>query len=721
MRDVIRGCTRHPAAQAEPSLEWLVSNGLGGYAFGTASGLITRSYHGYLIAALPTPFGRMMMLNDLIEQVRLNDSGIVQLGGEERPGLPFTIHGSDCLKSFHLENGLPVWQYEIRGLSLEKRVMMPHGQNTVLVIYRTLACDEKMRITLRPSVQFRAHNATVNLPIDSNYVLTVAEDRYEVSNQPELPPLRFQFVATGGALTVDRIRIHEVMYRLEERLGYPARGDLWSPGYFHAELLPGKDVVLVASTESWEVMTSLTPPQAMVAERERRMRLLADGARSYRRASGRKAMKLEPTACELILAADQFMVTPAGRIHDAARARAAGDEIRSVIAGYPWFTDWGRDTMISLEGLSLTTGRTEEAGWIIRTFAHSIKDGLIPNLFPERLRDGLYNTADATLWFFHAIDRYLQVTGDHAILRTLLPHLEEIMSAHLNGTRFGIGVDPSDGLLKQGDVTVALTWMDAKKDDWVVTPRRGKPVEINALWYNAQCLLAAWYREVGKKEAAESLAARAEQTRVSFGKKFWYAEGNYLYDVIEGPDGNDRSFRPNQLFAISLPHPVLDPQYWPAIVDSCREKLLTPVGLRSLSPDDPEYKSTYDGDLLTRDAAYHQGTVWGWLIGPFIDAWMKVYPERRAEARGFLQAFPAHMGDACLGTISEIFDATAGFTARGCIAQAWSVAEVLRCWAKTAGAQAEPVSTKPRATIASADPGTAEPVNASGAEPLGDT
>jgi predicted glycogen debranching enzyme len=339
--------------------------------------------------------------------------------------------------------------------------------------------------------------------------------------------------------------------------------------------------------------------------------------------------------------------------------------------------------MICLEGLTLTTGRHVEAGYILRTFSRYVRDGLLPNLFPEGEREGLYHTADATLWFFHAMGRYLEVTGDTHTLQLVLPIFQEIVEHHLRGTRFGIHVDPADGLLSQGDPHLPLTWMDAKVGDWVVTPRRGKTVEINALWYNALRLLARWCSQAGQADAAASLTERAERTRVRFNERFWYDEGNYLYDIVDGEHGNSTAVRPNQVFAISLDYPVLHETRWKPVLDKVTEQLLTPFGLRSLSPDNPDYKATYDGDLRSRDAAYHQGTVWAWLIGPFIDAWLRVYPDEVQQASGFLAAFESHLNTACVGSISEVFDAQTPYLPRGCIAQAWSVAEVLRAWVKT--------------------------------------
>jgi predicted glycogen debranching enzyme len=659
----------------EPELlkpEWLVTNGLGGYASGTVAGPVTRRYHGLLVAALPTPLGRMVLLSHLWERVRLPDRTVVVLTAEDRAGA-LELAGARNLIEFRLEDGLPVWRYDLGGIELEKRVLMPHGQNTVYVRYALPRNHGSLRLTLRPSTPFRSHHAPVSEPLPGRPVITATEGRYEISGGESLPPLRFSLDADGAAFTVDERALSQVTYRIEAGRGYDAVGDLWSPGYFRLDLSADRPATLVASAESWPTLRALEPAAAWAAEHERRRRLIAAAVPAAR----------EGPAAELVLAADQFIVTPIGRVEDAARARASGDEARSVIAGYHWFTDWGRDTMISLEGLTLTTGRHLEAGYLLRTFAQYVRDGLIPNLFPEGNEEALYHTADATLWFFHALDRYVDVVGDGATLERLLPTLVEIIDRHLAGTRFGIGADPKDGLLRQGAPGYQLTWMDAKVGDWVVTPRRGKAVEINALWYNALRLLEGWLIASGDKEAGRAMREHAELARASFNERFWYSEGGYLYDVVDGETGNDPACRPNQVLAIALPHPVLDSSRWAPVLDVVRSRLLTPVGLRSLASGHPDYKSTYDGDLRARDAAYHQGTVWAWLIGPFVDAWLRTYPQDRVGAHRTLEGFAAHLGEAGFGSISEIFDAEAPFSPRGCIAQAWSVAEVLRAWVKS--------------------------------------
>jgi predicted glycogen debranching enzyme len=653
--------------------EWLVANGLGGYASGTVAGVITRRYHGYLIAALPAPLGRMMMLNDLVESLIFPDGRKVQLGGEERANAPIQLHGAECLTSFELDMGMPVWRYTIKSFVLEKRLVLPHSQNTVHINYRIVEGDGGLKLQLRPSINIRPHESAVDTPISTVHTLTVFDDQYEVFAGAGIPPLRLLLYGMGAALTIDRYRIQEIAYRIEQSRGYDSRGDLWSPGFFQTELVRDRDATLVASTEAWETIRALAPNDAFTSERDRRKRLLARANPAVQ----------EAPAAELVLAADQFIFKPVGRLEDSARAQALGDELRGIIAGYHWFTDWGRDTMISLEGLTLVTGRPLEASYILRNYSRYIHDGLIPNMFPEGQKEGLYHTADATLWLFQALQRYLDYTRDRAVLRMMLPKLLAIIDHHVRGTRFGIHVDPQDGLLAEGAPGYQLTWMDAKVDDWVVTPRRGKAVEINALWYNALKLLEAWTGDESNRDAASHLAGLAARARDSFNARFWNSDKGYLFDVIDGEQGNDPACRPNQLLAISLDHPILDPARWKAVVSVCQEKLLTPVGLRSLSRDDKDYKSKYDGDLRARDAAYHQGTVWSWLIGPFVDSWMKVYPGDATGARKFLTGFGAHLSQAGMGTISEIFDAEPPFTPRGCIAQAWGVAEFLRCWMKT--------------------------------------
>ncbi|MEY2430142.1 MAG: hypothetical protein QOJ40_3027 [Verrucomicrobiota bacterium] len=654
--------------------EWLATNGLGGYASGTICGIVTWRYHGLLIAALPAPFGRTVMLNHVAEFIRHADGRLIQIGGEEPSQPEGAPHAAHYLTQFRLENHLPVWRFEVEDIVLEKQVLFLYGQNTVHISYRLLSEQKDVRLELRPSIHFRGHEQAVNDGPQDGYEISIIGDRYEVRAGESLPRLRLGLKGEQAVFTYDGGTRREIFYQKEADRGYQSRGMLWSPGYFSAQIFARRDATLIASTELWSTIDALTPEEALgfYHDRHRRLESRADSRTQER------------GAIDLVLAADQFIITPAGRIQDSARAHAAGDEIRTVIAGYHWFTDWGRDTMISLEGLTLTTNRHTEAGWILRTFAHYIRDGLIPNMFPEGRNEGLYHTADATLWFFHALDRYVEATNDRATLRLILPKLLDIVEHHARGTRFGIGVDPKDGLLRQGEAGYQLTWMDAKVDGWVVTPRRGKAVEINGLWYNALRLLHGWISEEQGDKAAEPLGEYAQKARESFNRRFWHAEGGYLFDVVDGETGDDHSCRPNQLLAFSLRNPVLEERYWRPVLEVVRERLLTPVGLRSLSRDHPDYKPKYFGDLRARDAAYHQGTVWAWLIGPFVDAWLKVNPEDRAGARKFLEAFVSHLDEACIGSISEVFDAEPPFSPRGCIAQAWSVAEVLRCWVKTA-------------------------------------
>jgi predicted glycogen debranching enzyme len=646
--------------------EWLVANGLGGYASSSVPGACTRRYHGLLVAALPAPLGRIVMLTRLTEEVRFADRTGIRLDADEQDEGQLRLHGAQGLASFRLEMGLPVWRYVFDGEVLERRVHLPYQQNTVHITYRRLEGHRPLRLRLRPGLRFRPHEAEVGEPARPLYGIHLEPRGLEVHGDPALPPLRMTMRGAESAFVHDGGGWEAIFYRVEKARGYDARAELWNPGYYRVELGVGEAATFVASSESWDTVHAQSTEQAWPLEMERRCRLLEIAPDPCR----------EGPAAELTLAADSFIVSPRTR---------AGDEARTVVAGYHWFTDWGRDTMISLEGLTLRTGRAAEGGAILRTFARSVRDGLVPNFFPEGDREGLYHTADATLWFFHALDRYLAASGDQATLQLLLPTLADIVEHHLRGTRFGIAVDPEDGLLRQGAEGYQLTWMDAKVGDWVVTPRRGKAVEINALWYHALRLLERWTAQAAGEAAAAEYGRHAARCRASFNRRFWYAPGNHLYDVVDGPQGDDASFRPNQIFAISLGNPVLDPGRWPSVVEQVEQRLVTPMGLRSLAPGEPDYKPRYDGDLRARDAAYHQGTVWAWLLGPFLDAWHKLHPDDPRGARRYLLGFVPHLGEACVGSISEIFDAEEPYTPRGCVAQAWSVAEVLRAWLDSEG------------------------------------
>ena len=680
MAELIRRLSlREPAVRPELlRRRWLVTNGLGGFASGTIHGVLGSRYHGLLIAALGAPLGRVMMLNHLMERVRSGDGPQRIIGGGD-PSDP-DHEPAEGLVEFRLESGLPVWRYEVDGAVLEKRVLLPHMQNTVQINYRMLSGPAGMLLILQPSMNFRPLDAKVSEGFRGEYTLCIVGNRFEVGGVAEVPPLRILLMGERPGFSVEVETAWEASYRSEAERGNDSRGLLWTPGSFTLELQPGRDVAMVASTEPWATLRALPPSDAWDAEMLRRRRLLA--------AAG--PVPQDGIGPDLVLAADQFLITPAGRREEVARSRAAGDEVRTIIAGYHWFTDWGRDTMISLEGLALCTGRHLEAGWILRSFARHMRNGLIPNLFREGEEEGLYHTSDATLWYFHALDRYVRISGDRGTLQLVLPKLIEAMTYHLKGTDFGIGVD-TDGLLRQGAPGYQLTWMDAKVEDWVVTPRRGKAVEINALWYNALRLMERWLSEEHGEAAGRPYAELAERAREAFNARFWYGDGGHCYDVVDGERGDDPALRPNQLFAISLPHPVLDRARWSAVVQVVQERLLTPFGLRSLAPGHPDYKPKYFGDLRARDAAYHQGTVWAWLVGPFVDAYLKVHPDDYEGARGFLDAFGPSLEEHGVGTISEIFDAEAPYTPRGCISQAWSVAEVLRCLVKTAaGRQGAP-------------------------------
>lgn len=647
------------------SREWLVTNGLGGYASSTLLGMSTRRHHGVFIPNLPAPRGRMVLIPRLDEVVHY-ENGVVQLGGAEFVDGRSEGEAHIFLKEFRREWQTPVWLFETAGHALEKRLLMPYGENTVYIAY-TLLRGRSVRLELRPFIAFRRHDARLGDPAtEGPFPLTIFHGRYEIRfTENSEPTLKLCLRPQPCGMFVAEEKFSKgVLYRVERRRGYDYETELHSPGYFSAHLEPGQSVTFVASVEPWEIL-DLEPQQIFQAERQRLEKVLAQAPESAH----------TRFAAQLVLAADQFIILPGSRPEEQVLARTAGDEVRTVVAGYHWFTDWGRDTMVSLEGLTLCTGRSHEARAILHTFAHYVKDGLLPNLFPEGERAAVYNTVDATLWYFHAVGRYYQATGDQETVQSLYPTLRSIIEHHIKGTQFGIRMDEHDGLITAGVEGYALTWMDAKVGDWVVTPRRGKPVEIQALWYNALRLMAVWAQELG--ESAEDLRALAKRAQDSFNARFWFESGRYLYDVVDGEDGDDPSLRPNQVFSISLGFPILAEQFWRPVLDIVKEKLFTPVGLRTLAPGHKQYKPAYYGDLRARDAAYHQGTVWPWLIGHFVDACQRVYRDE-IQSYTLLKGFEEHLWDAGIGTISEIHDGDPPHAPRGCIAQAWSVAEVLR-------------------------------------------
>ncbi len=461
-----------------------------------------------------------MMFNHIEEVIEHPSGTCYRLSGDEhgdRKEVAYPEPG--FLQEFLVENGLPLWRFRKNGIRIEKRVMMPHLQNTTYITYRLLEGPDGLVLRLRPSLHFRPHEGLLTRTGSSDgTVLNDTPSEIEISTGSDYPPLRLRLLGTGMFEHNERTFEH-VLYRIEKSRGYEYEGPLWSPGVIRMDMTRGADAGIVASVEAWDVIKALSCREAWSAETDRRKRLL-----DLARQTGR-----DPECAPLVLAADQFLIHPHTRVADEARVRALGDEPRTVIAGYHWFTDWGRDTMISLEGLTLATGRWREAGNLLRTFASYIRDGLIPNLFPEGEHAGLYHTADATLWFFHAVWRYWKVTNDRETLRTLLPKLVDIVEHHLRGTRFNIRVDPKDGLLSQGEEGYQLTWMDAKVDGWVVTPRRGKAVEINALWYNALRILEQLLTEEGDDATARTMREHAERARQSFQARFWYEEGQYLY------------------------------------------------------------------------------------------------------------------------------------------------------------------------------------------------
>ena len=637
--------------------EWLVTNGIGGYASASLAGANTRRYHGLLVPVFSPPVGRAVLLSKVEEEVRVEDQ-LYQLSSNKYPSV-VQPQGFRHLTYFSTRP-VPTFTYIFHEetVVLEKRVWMAHGENTVYIQYTLVKAPEPVRLGLVPLLAYKDYHTEQHRWDGFTGDLTVEPDGWlQFVAFPTAHPL-FLYVKPPFAFADHSGWFFNFEHPREQERGLEFTEDLYCPGRFNGVLTPGQTITLVATVESER---PAAPEDALAAETDRQKALLAQ-AKVPAGDSAREA---------LTLAADQFIIEKSGRV-----ARA------TVMAGYPWFTDWGRDTMISLPGLCLTTGRHAVAREILTSFAGAVQNGLLPNRFSDSGQGAEYNTVDASLWFFHAVYAYAQASGDWDFAQDeMLPVLQTILDDHIKGTDYDIGVDEADGLLHAGHPGVQLTWMDAKVGDWVVTPRTGKPVEINALWHNALCVTADLGARAGQADVAADCLKRAAQVKESFAHLFWNPAMHSLFDVI-GPDGQpDASVRPNQIFAVSLPFPVIEGDGAKTIVDAISESLLTPFGLRTLAPGSPDYHGRYaPGDPTARDGAYHQGTVWPWLLGAFCNAHLKVYgdkPKTRALLNSLLDAGLSEYG---VGSLAEIFDGDPPYAPNGCPAQAWSVAEVLRAY-----------------------------------------
>lgn len=630
-------------------LEWLETNGLGGFSSSTILGMNTRRYHGLLTAATQPPAGRVVLLSKLEEIVEARGERF-ELAVNQYPGV---IHpaGHRYLAGFRREP-FPEFVYRLPGgIGITKRVFMPNGENTVVIEYEA-ECPggERCELEVRPLIAFRDYHGTTHRNGALNTTVDFRDGLASVQPYGDLPRLYFAHDARAAEPAGSWYDNFE--YEIERERGLDFREDLFNPLVLRFPLGQGERATVIASTRERRAPDA---PGLRARELTRR-RAIADAAPG----------SSSPLIGELTAAADQFIVQRG--------------ELKSIIAGYPWFSDWGRDTMIALPGLTLVTGRFDVARDILLAFARSVDQGMLPNRFPDAGETPEYNTVDATLWYFEAVRAYLHYTEDFEFVRRqLLPVLQEILDWHVRGTRYGIRRD-EDGLLTCGEAGVQLTWMDAKIGDWVVTPRTGKPVEVQALWYNALRVMEELRGRAGGGREAEELGQQAAHARESFLARFWNAGSGCLFDVVTA-NGNDGAVRPNQIFAVSLHYPLLEGGRAREVVGVVERELLTPAGLRSLSPRDPAYKGRYQGGVWERDSAYHQGTVWPWLIGPFLTAFCRTHPDpaaARAQAGRWLSAYEQQLRVACLGQLSEIADGDSPHSPRGCFAQAWSVAELLR-------------------------------------------
>ena len=637
--------------------EWLIANGIGGYGCGTLSGILTRCYHGLLVAALNPPLGRTLLLTKLDETVQYQNE-TYPLSCDRWAGGTTTGHGHQHLESFRLEGTTPVWTYACANALIEKRIWMQPGENTTYVQYKLRRASQPVSIAIKAIANHRDHHSVTN---SQNQTWQSQSHPRGLKIQSFSGAAPLYLLSSKGQLRPNHKWYQHYFLTQEKERGLTHLDDNIHIASLTTTLSPGQSFIVVASTHP---SPNLNETESLQTRQQYENSLLSQS----------KSTHLAPASIQqLVLAADQFIVnrtipnTPEKGI----------SEGKTIIAGYPWFGDWGRDTMIALPGLALATRRPEIARPILKTFARYLSQGMLPNAFPEANDTPGYNTVDAILWYFEAIRAYIETTEDLELLKDLFPALQEVIDWHIKGTRYNIKLDSNDGLIYAGQSGAQLTWMDAKVDDWVVTPRIGKPIEINALWHNALQCMAQFSNQLN--QPSPQYAKLASKAAIGF-NRFWNANLGYCYDVLDGPSGNDPALRPNQLFAVSLTYaPSISAQQQQAIVDACAAHLLTSHGMRSLTPTHPDYIGKYKGDRVQRDGTYHQGTTWSWLIGPFVQAHLKVYKDPEL-ARTFLTPLLQHMQSGCVGTLSEIFDGDAPFNPKGAFAQAWSVAEVLRLW-----------------------------------------
>jgi len=627
--------------------EWLETNGLGGWASSTIIGANTRRYHGLLVAATQPPVGRMVLLSKL-DETAVVDGNNYALSVNQYPDV---VHPTGNQYLSHFERTLfPVFEYSFGNVRIRKTIVALNGENTTLVLYEVLRAPAPFILELRPFVAARDFHGLgrANSAISSESEF--AEGVFRIKPYESVPELFIQ--VPKATFQPDSQWYYNFEYAEERFRGLDYQEDLFTYGTFNVNLKLGEKLGVIISTGNPAKRSAF---KLFEKERKRREKL-----------HGKLPVQDDITKT-LALAADQFVVK-------------RGNDLFSIIAGYHWFADWGRDTMIALPGISLVTGRFNVAKRILRAFAASASQGMLPNRFPDVGEEPEYNTVDATLWFFVAIYKYLQYSKDKEFVRDeLLPLLIDIIKWHDNGTRYNIHV-AEDGLLCSGEPGVQLTWMDAKVGDWVVTPRQGKAVEVNALWYNALMIMSELSREFGFGDEADRYTERAHKVAKVFTEVFWEEQNGYLYDCVDG-DHKDAAIRPNQIFAISLPFALVSGKRAKQIFSVITEKLVTPFGLRSLSPDDSNYRPHYEGDPLSRDGAYHQGTVWSWLLGPYITALVKIEGTIGQKwAERIIEMMIPHLSDGCIGSISEIFDAESPHRQRGAVAQAWSGAEILRSY-----------------------------------------